>query len=441
MTKSILSLIIFIFFLSTALPVNATDCNNPPDAWGTTGWSNYASWCSACGGTPDVSTTSCTPGPNWGGSSSTSGSQGLYRTGDLAFDTSMYLMEQTLPIFFEAIGNELACQIDPNCPRKVRQRQIEEQQRLEREAMQRASEAERKHQELERRARFQQTKQNLLGEMRLQPGSGALQPRSLTLKTREVAGTLQARTLAPRELASTPTLGAASLRSPLAQASCGAYLLSKANDAAGRGDFQEASFLSNEAAALIGGEKITSAVTCPPPPVVPDVGPGVEAEVSRQKSLEIKAALEKRSRYVRSMYQRVVKQGTQYRDVADSVHQAEERKQQALVQLEQARIMKIELESEWQQTPLASAPASAILTPTPSPDPIAESAMAAALAALEVAEKAFSEADADLQSTLEDKTKLEEQMQETRSLFDTVKQDPEKLDQALETLAHTQEIL
>jgi hypothetical protein len=442
MTRFVFLLIIYLLLaISLTTQALALNCSSPPSGFGNSWWSQYASWCSACGGSPDVSTTSCTPGPNWGGSGSTNtSSQGLYRTGDLAFDTSMYLMEQTLPVFFEAIGNELACQIDPNCPRKVRQRQIEEQQRLEREARQRVAEEERKRQELERRARFEQTKQNLLGEMRLQPGSGDLRPRSLTLETREVAGTLQARPLVPRELDSTRNLGAASLRSPLAQASCGAFLLRKANDAASRGDFQEASFLSNEAAALIGGEKITSAVTCPPPPAVPDIGPGIEAKVSRQKGLEIKAALEKRSRYVRSMYQRVVQQGKEYQQVEDTVRKAEERKRQALASLEQASTEKDELESLLEQTPPPASESVAVAEePKSQSEPAKESAMAAALAALEAAETAYKEADSELQNTLEKKDKLQGQMQETRSLFDSVKKDPNNLDKALETMARSQE--
>jgi len=51
----------------------AVDCNNPPvptggrisGAW----WSQYSSWCTACGGTPYQDNTGggCRPGPNWGG--------------------------------------------------------------------------------------------------------------------------------------------------------------------------------------------------------------------------------------------------------------------------------------------------------------------------------------------------------------------------------------
>ncbi len=436
--------ILLMICLGLISPAWAWDCGNPPDAWGNAGWSNYAAWCTECGGTPDVSTTSCTPGPNWGGGSSpgTGSSQGMYRTGDFATDMTFYMMEQTLPVFFNAIGQELACQIDPNCPRKVRQRQIEEQQRIERQARQRAAEEERKRAERERRAQFEQTKKNLLGDMRLQTNSGGLKPRNLTLETREATGTLQARTLAPRELKTGQTVGSASLRSPLAQASCGTYLLRKSNEAARRGDFQEAAFLSNEAAALIGGEKITSAVECPPPPEVSDVGPSVESELSRQKGLEIKAALEKRSRYVRSMYQRVVKQGKQFQEVESAVQQAEERKQQALASLERARAERRELETHLSQSPPPVRESTDLTTESstqPEPESAKESAMAAALAALEAAELAFTEADSELQNTLDKQDKLKEQMQETRSLFDTVKNDPNQVDHALEIMAHSED--
>jgi len=428
---------IFLSGLATT-PALALDCSTPPSGFGNAWWSEYADWCSSCGGTPDSSTTSCTPGSNWGGGDgSTGGGQGLYRTGDLLIDTELYLMEKTLPVFFDAIGQQLACEIDPNCPRKVRQRQIEEQQRLEREANQRAAEAERRRQELERRARFEQSKQNLLGEMRLQPGSGDLQPRNLALTVRESQGPLQVKTLAPRDLTTAPNLGAAALRSPLARASCGVFLLQKSNRAAADGDFQEAAFLSNEAAALISGEKITSSVACPPPPDVPEVGEGapVRTDAYRQKSLEIQAALQKRSRFVKQMYQRVANQGERYREISEAVRVAEEQKLAAQARLVEARAAEAELKARLQsRLPQHTEPVATLLPDETPADPAAESAMAEALAALESAEAAYNEADNDVQSNLNLLAGVEIAMQETRSLFDEVKQDPTHLDQALKVL-------
>lgn len=435
------SLILSLFLLLTlsVAPLWALDCSNPPSGFGNAWWSEYASWCTSCGGTPASSTTSCTPGPNWGGNSGNSGagSQSIYRTGDFATDMTFYMMEQTLPVFFDAIGQQLACEIDPNCPQKVRQRQIEEQQRLEREARLEAAETERRRQEIERRVKFEQAKERLFGEMRLQPDSGDLQPRNIGLETHEVTGSLQTRTLVPHNLAAGPTLGAASLRSPLARVSCGAFLLRKSEQAAARGDFQEAAFLSNEAASLIGGEKITSAISCPPPPEVPQVGQGEESSTSRQKALEIEAALKKRSRFVRSMYQRVAEQGAQYREASEAVRQAEEQKKLAQLRLEKARTAKAEVEARLRpepSSPIADSSTPQLSAETPS-IPEAESAMAAALAALEAAEAAYTEADAELQHGLKNKANQEKKMQVTRSLFEEVKQDPTQLDSVLKTLS------
>ena len=111
------------------------DCSSPPTGFGNAWWSEYADWCSACGGTPDSSTTSCTPGPNWGdsGSGSFGSGPGLY-TGDPATDLSFYVMQQMVPVFSNAIGQQIACEFDPNCPRKVYQRRLEQQRQKEREA-------------------------------------------------------------------------------------------------------------------------------------------------------------------------------------------------------------------------------------------------------------------------------------------------------------------
>lgn len=50
---------------------SALDCSNPPRGWGSSWWNQYEQWCKDCNGTPDRSTTSCTPGANWGRKGST----------------------------------------------------------------------------------------------------------------------------------------------------------------------------------------------------------------------------------------------------------------------------------------------------------------------------------------------------------------------------------
>jgi len=47
-------------------PARAQDCNQPPQGFGNEWWERYAQWCSACCGTPNRGTTSCSPGTNWG---------------------------------------------------------------------------------------------------------------------------------------------------------------------------------------------------------------------------------------------------------------------------------------------------------------------------------------------------------------------------------------
>src|SRR5208337_606218 len=56
----------------------AEDCTRSPLGAGAqataANWNRYAAWCSACGGTPDVSKNSCSQGPNWGKGQSSSAS-------------------------------------------------------------------------------------------------------------------------------------------------------------------------------------------------------------------------------------------------------------------------------------------------------------------------------------------------------------------------------
>ena len=66
-TATLAGALLWVLAGGTAL---ALDCTTPPQGFGSAWWSSYASWCSQCGGSANVSTTSCTPGANWGASSS-----------------------------------------------------------------------------------------------------------------------------------------------------------------------------------------------------------------------------------------------------------------------------------------------------------------------------------------------------------------------------------
>jgi len=131
-----------------------------------------------------------------------------------------------------------------------------------------------RRQEAERRqTEFEEKKGKLLGQMKGQTGS--LGSRDLTglpeLKVREEADVFGTKSLKPRDLSSptqTASLGSR-VSTALERAHCGAYLLRKANESAAREKYEEASYLSNEAAELMSGSKSSPGVVCPPPPEVP----------------------------------------------------------------------------------------------------------------------------------------------------------------------------
>lgn len=434
-TKKLILPFILLLGLGNS-PARAQDCSNPPSnySYGSSWWSAYESWCINCGGSPNKSTQSCTPGPNWGG-----GGGGGYAVPG-GGDPELMLMQMFMQFGFDLLGKQMDCTFNPNCDAKVQQRQwqqqqrqLQEQERLQREHQQKTAEEARRQQELERKARFEQTREKLLGEMRLQPGSGDLQPRNLGLET-----------LAPRDLAQPPGTGAASLRAPLARASCGSFLLRKADEAAARGDLQEASFLSSEAAALMSEEKVTTAVKCPPPPEVPEIGEGaaIETPESRKARDQIEQALRQRSQFMSTMYKRVAAQGAEYKKTTEELREAQERKKQAEAQRQEARADKARLEAQLAAQPPAPSVPAAVTPPAAAPesDPAAASALAEALAAMEAAEAAYSVAESEVQRGLEHKADIENRMQETRSLFDEAKKDPAGMDKTLEKLGGTKNI-
>lgn len=338
-------------------------------------------------------------------------------------DPQLMMMQMFMQFGFDLLGKQLECLANPDCDANAQQRQLAEQQRLlqeqerqQQETRQRAVAEERQRYEAERRARLEDTKARLFGEMRLQPGSGDLKPRDIGLDTRGGTGGLQ-----PRPLAAGPSVGAAALRAPLARASCGAYLLRKADEAALRGDLQEAGFLSSEAAALMTGEKVTTAVECPPPPEVPEIGEGVAivSEEARAAQQQFEASLQQRSRFMSAMYQRVAEQSAAYRQTVADQRAAEAREQEARARLDEARAARAAIES----APTATAP-----------DPAARSALAEALAAMEAAEAAYGDAQAQLNTLAETRRGQEQDLQRTRSLFDDVKKDPQAIDKALKAL-------
>lgn len=132
--------VVFIILLAVVMISSpaafAQNCSSPPNnGWGGN-YSSYASWCSACGGTPSNSGgVSCTPGPNWG------------RTGgnSSALNSNMYSgLNQASYQLGYALGKWLFSSNSNPQAALQRQQMMEELRR-------RQAEAERLHQEEEAR--------------------------------------------------------------------------------------------------------------------------------------------------------------------------------------------------------------------------------------------------------------------------------------------------
>ena len=112
----------------------AQNCNSAPTGWGGGWWQQYSAWCTACGGTPNSTYQSCTPGPNWGrtGGVPTSGAYNGLSQASYQLGTQLGL----------ALGKLLfGSAADP-------QKQLQERQMME-ELARREAEAQRRHQEEE----------------------------------------------------------------------------------------------------------------------------------------------------------------------------------------------------------------------------------------------------------------------------------------------------
>jgi TolA-binding protein len=136
-------LIATVFLIALCFNESFADCSSPPTgSYGSSWWSEYSSWCSACGGTPYKSTNSCTPGSNWGRGSS-SGGGGNYRP-------------------------------QPSYDWQAEQRR-QEQERLRRERARKmrelnAAEEEDRRREEARKKQFEQDKKDALGKLKSGPG-------------------------------------------------------------------------------------------------------------------------------------------------------------------------------------------------------------------------------------------------------------------------------
>jgi hypothetical protein len=133
-----------LFLASRAL---ALDCSTPPTNGFGSGYSAYAQWCSACGGSPSSSGgVSCKPGPNWG-------SQGGARGGGGGAAMAVPLLNEMIHHYFDWDDSE-------GKARRQAERERHERIREEREA--------------DEAAEKERIKARLSGELKLEGGKNAL---------------------------------------------------------------------------------------------------------------------------------------------------------------------------------------------------------------------------------------------------------------------------
>jgi hypothetical protein len=315
----------------------------------------------------------------------------------------------------EALGKQMECVLNPNCEANVQQRQQQQlqqqQQQQQLREMQRHQEELRRQEAERRQTEFEEKKGKLLGQMKVQ--TEALGGRDLTglpeLKVREEVDVFGTKSLKPRDLSSptqTASLGSRA-GTALERAHCGAYLLRKANESAAMEKYEEASYLSNEAAELMGGSKSSPGVVCPPPPEVPSVEGGPIAE-SREQAEKLRKITFVFSR----LYGRVVQQANDYQIVLTTVKQKEEKIEKARLQKEEAKAKVDRLQSLRLQKP----------------DEVSEMVMTEASAALAQVQALLQEIEREMAKSLAEKADAESKMNQTRDLFLQLRDHPEKLD-------------
>jgi len=323
-------------------------------------------------------------------------------------DPSLYLMQKFFEGFGAELGRQMETMVNPQSPDSAPQRQME----AERE---RQLEEERLRLQAERRQReWEETKAKLLQDLR-GPKTGGLQPRAIDgrpeLEVREVDDVFGTKTLKPREvLVTATTANGGSSPSSWKSANCAAFLLKKANQAASENHFQEAAFLSSEAADLMSGAKKSPQVECPGG----DGAPRFEAGPTAQ-SLAEDERMKKQAIFYTRLYSRAAQQLGEYRDLLGSVKQKDEKLEEAKAHVEEVKAKKEELDALKQQQS----------------DSVSESALAEALAALREAQAARDACEKDLQQTLEVKAKLEKGMTETRTMFTRAKEQPGKIEELM----------
>lgn len=342
----------------------------------------YESWCRSVGGMPysDRRGVGCTPG-------SGSSPGGGYAGGSSPANPAMAMLGQELGrMLGEAIASLLFPQ--PGTQRaaiEARRQQLQAEQRRQQEELarqQRIWDEWRRQEEDKRRREFEEARDRMLGQMR------GVETGSLTL--RDPVGSTKLEPRMPTEI------GGARFMTTFERAQCAAYLLWAADDAAGKGKFNEAAYLSGQAGELMGGGQID--VVCPvqsvsKPPSVASVPTKASAAAARE--------IEQRTRLVSALYSRANQQIADFAVVSDVLRGAETRVQETKKRNEDAQRKLDEVKAQRAQDP----------------EKIPESVLEEALKAYQDSERLLAEAERDLQTKKESLSEIEAQMRHTKDLF------------------------
>ena len=347
------------------------------------------------------------------GSSGSSGSVGL--------SPSEQLLMQTMQSFFHDLFWGSSQQEE-----KSRQIEIERERKRIQEQMEY-----RRQREEQKRKEFEKSKERMLGLMR-GSGTGTLKPREVASlpelevhEKKDAFGIKTLKPLKPRDLSNpTQVTKAGQDGSPSFKINCSSFLMQKAKEASAAGRFEDASYLSNEAANLISGAQDSPGVVCPPPPEVPAVE-GVPLGESKEQAEKVKKETVVMSR----LYSRASQQVADYRVILNSVAQEEQKVREAQTRVKEARAQKEKLETQIKQSPKEAADSEISERHVPFQSTDNQSAMQEALEALRQAEAALEESEQELAGYMEEKAQLEEHVKGTRDLFMQATKNPEKLNE------------
>ncbi len=260
--------------------------------------SGFYTWCRSMGGTPynDARGVGCIPGD----ARSSSGGFAMGRSNP--YSGLFGLMGQNLNAAVSNMLNPVPGSMDSaalirgqELQRKKaeeleRQRQIEEQWRLQEEA--------------KKKREFLDAKERMLGQMKGTPERGELKMKGMQ---------------GGQDLTMKGMGGASAPATAFQQAVCSAYLLQKADEAAGVMRFDEAVYLSNQASLIMGGA--SPGVQCPAPD-----NKGV-SDVSGRPVEESKKAAEEllqRAKIYNRLYGRVEGEVVEWRDKTRQAQEAQQ---------------------------------------------------------------------------------------------------------------------